>query len=199
MNNIKVYPVIKAMVAFAVILLFSYFTTFAQKQGQARIDSIYNYLKNNSEKDTNRVNALCDISFTYYSINPQKGVEVGIEALAIAEQLKFIPGQAKANRFIGVNYYGLSDYTGAIQYYKKALHAETKLNNKRGMGSNLMNIGLIYTSQSDYGKALDYYFKSLRLFEQINFQKGLSASRAKVLSPLIIFEIRSTVLSMPST
>lgn len=175
MNNIKVYPVIKAMVAFAVILLFSYFTTFAQKQGQARIDSIYNYLKNNSEKDTNRVNALCDISFTYYSINPQKGVEVGIEALAIAEQLKFIPGQAKANRFIGVNYYGLSDYTGAIQYYKKALHAETKLNNKRGMGSNLMNIGLIYTSQSDYGKALDYYFKSLRLFEQINFQKGLSA------------------------
>jgi serine phosphatase RsbU (regulator of sigma subunit) len=158
-----------------VILLFSYFTTFAQKQGQARIDSIYNYLKNNSEKDTNRVNALCDISFTYYSINPQKGVEVGIEALAIAEQLKFIPGQAKANRFIGVNYYGLSDYTGAIQYYKKALHAETKLNNKRGMGSNLMNIGLIYTSQSDYGKALDYYFKSLRLFEQINFQKGLSA------------------------
>jgi serine phosphatase RsbU (regulator of sigma subunit) len=175
MNNIKVYPVIKAIVAFAVILLFSYFTTFAQKQGQARIDSIYNYLKNNSEKDTNRVNALCDISFTYYSINPQKGVEVGIEALAIAEQLKFIPGQAKANRFIGVNYYGLSDYTGAIQYYKKALHAETKLNNKRGMGSNLMNIGLIYTSQSDYGKALDYYFKSLRLFEQINFQKGLSA------------------------
>jgi phosphate starvation-inducible membrane PsiE len=50
MNNIKVYPVIKAIVAFAVILLFSYFTTFAQKQGQARIDSIYSYLKNNSER-----------------------------------------------------------------------------------------------------------------------------------------------------
>lgn len=175
MINHKVKHCYKSIIAFAVILLFNFCVTFAQKQGQARIDSIYDYLKNNNEKDTNRVNALCDISFTYYSINPQKGVEVGIEALAIAEQLKFIPGQAKANRFIGVNYYGLSDYTGAIQNYKKALNAETKLNNKRGMGSNLMNIGLIYTSQSDYGKALDYYFKSLRLFEQINFQKGLSA------------------------
>ncbi len=175
MNKPKVKHSYKSIIAFAVILLFNYFATFAQKQGQARIDSIYSYLKNNSERDTNRVNALCDISFTYYSINPQKGVETGIEALAIAEQLKFISGQAKANRFIGVNYYGLSDYTGAIQYYKKALNAETKLNNKKGMGSNLMNIGLIYTSQSDYGKALDYYFKSLRLFEQINFQKGLSA------------------------
>ncbi len=165
----------RSITALAVFVLFACGVSFAQKQGQLRIDSINDYLKNNTEKDTNRVNALCDISFTYYSINPQKGVETGVEALAIAEQLKFISGQAKANRFIGVNYYGLSNYTGAIQYYKKALVAETKLLNKKGMGSNLMNIGLIYTSQSDYGKALDYYFKSLRLFEQINFQKGLSA------------------------
>ncbi len=175
MKYFRVHHHNKSIIAFAVILLFSYLTSVAQKQGQARIDSIIEYLKINKDKDTNRVNALCDISFTYYSINPQKGVETGVEALAIAEQLKFIPGQAKANRFIGVNYYGLSDYTGAIQYYKKALDAETKLSNKKGMGSNLMNIGLIYTSQSDYGKALDYYFKSLRLFEQIDFQKGLSA------------------------
>jgi tetratricopeptide (TPR) repeat protein len=159
----------------------------AQKQGQARIDSIADYLKANSEKDTNRVNSLCEIAFTYYAIDPQKGVQSGIEALALAEQLKFIPGQAKANRFIGVNYYGLSDYTGAIQYYKKALNAETKLSNKKGMGSNLMNIGLIYTSQSDYGKALDYYFKSLRLFEQINFQKGLSSCYGNIV--LVYMEI----------
>ena len=175
MNYSKVYCSFKSSIALAIIILFSYYASFAQKQGQARIDSINEYLKNNIEKDTNRVNALCDISFTYYSINPKKGVETGVEALKLAEQLKFISGQAKANRFIGVNYYGLSDYTGAIQYYKKALDAETKLLNKKGMGSNMMNIGLIYTSQSDYGKALDYYFNSLRLFEQIDFQKGLSA------------------------
>jgi len=174
MNYNKVHLNIKSIIAFAVILLFTYLTSFAQKQEQARIDSINEYLKNYTEKDTNRVNALCDISFTYYSINPQKGLEAGFEALTIAQQLKFIPGQAKANRFIGVNYWGLSNYTGAIQYYKKALTAETKLNNKKGMGSNLMNIGIIYNSQSDYGKALDYYFKSLRLFEQIDFKKGMS-------------------------
>ncbi len=175
MNFSKVYCSFKSSIALAIIILFSYYASFAQKQGQARIDSISKYLENNTEKDTNRVNALCDISFTYYSINPKKGVEIGVEALTLAEQLKFISGQAKANRFIGVNYYGLSDYTGAIQYYKKALDAETKLLNKKGMGSNMMNIGLIYTSQSDYGKALDYYFDSFRLFEQIDFQKGLSA------------------------
>jgi len=176
--NISVFKVnIKNKISFAIalIILCTFSISFAQKKGQARIDSIQDYLKANTAQDTNRVNALCEISFAYYVINPKKGVEIGIEALALSEQLKFIGGQAKANRFIGVNYYGLSDYTGAIQYYKKALAAETKLLNKKGMGSNLMNIGLIYTSESDYGKALDYYFKSLRLFEQINFQKGLSA------------------------
>jgi len=160
---------------FLLILLCCNNNAFAQKQGQARIDSVTDFLKKNTEEDTNRVNSLCDIAFTYYAINPQKGIENGVEALALAERLNFTPGQAKANRFIGVNYYGLSDYTGAITYYKKALASETKLSNKKGMGSNLMNIGLIYTSQSDYGKALDYYFKSLRLFEQIDFQKGLSS------------------------
>lgn len=174
MNKIKVFVSVKSLIAFAFITLFCYSASKAQKQGQARIDSIINYLKKNPTSDTNRVNSLCEIAFTYYAINPEKGVEKGFEALKLAEKLNFIAGQAKANRFIGVNYYGLSDYTGAVQYYKKALDAETKLGNKRGMGSNLMNIGLIYTSQSDYGKALDYYFKSLRLFEQINFQKGLS-------------------------
>lgn len=175
MKKNKVSIRFNCFTAFVLILLCSNLRAVAQKQGQARIDSIHDYLKKNTARDTNTVNALCDISFTYYSINPQKGVETGIEALALAEQLKFVPGQAKANRFIGVNYYGLSDYTGAIVYYKKALEAETKLVNKKGMGSNLMNIGLIYTSQSDYSKALDYYFKSLRLFEEIDFQKGLSS------------------------
>jgi len=163
------------------LLLYIHSTSFAQKQGQARIDSIENYLKKNSTLDTNRVNSLCEISFAFYTINPENGVKKGKEALKLAEELNFIPGQAKANRFIGVNYYGLSDYTGAIQYYKKALDAESKIGNKKGMGSNLMNIGLIYTSQSDYSKALDYYFKSLRLFEQINFQKGLSTCYGNIL------------------
>jgi serine phosphatase RsbU (regulator of sigma subunit) len=172
---------------FTLLLLLSHLNLFAQKQGQARIDSIVSYLQNNNKQDTNTVNSLCEIAFAYYTINPEKGVEVGKEALKLAEKLNFIGGQAKANRFIGVNYYGLSDYKGAIEFYKKALQAETKNGNKKGMGSNLMNIGLIYTSQSDYGKALDYYFKSLRLFEQIKFEKGLSTCYGNIL--LVYMEI----------
>lgn len=156
------------------MLLCNFSRLYAQKQGQARIDSIEQYLKEHPAEDTNKVNSLCEISFAYYTINPEKGVSVGKQALQLAEKLNFTGGLAKANRFVGVNYYGLSNYSGAIEFYKKALDAETKNGNNKGMGSNLMNIGLIYTSQSDYSKALDYFFKSLRLFEQINFQKGLS-------------------------
>lgn len=163
-------------VFFAIVslILIAKTTVFAQKQGQERVDSIeYRILKNDLQ-DTNRVNSLCEISFAYFNINPEKGIAAGQQALQLAEKLNFISGQAKANRFIGVNYYGLSDYANALKYYQKALEAERKNGNKKGMGSNLMNIGLIYYNQANFSKALDYFFKSIRIFEEINFQKGLS-------------------------
>jgi serine phosphatase RsbU (regulator of sigma subunit) len=156
------------------LILIAKITVFAQKQGQERVDSIeYRILKNDLQ-DTNRVNSLCEISFAYFNINPEKGIAAGQQALQLAEKLNFISGQAKANRFIGVNYYGLSDYANALKHYQKALEAERENGNKKGMGSNLMNIGLIYYNQANFSKALDYFFKSIRIFEEINFQKGLS-------------------------
>ena len=42
----KVYCSFKSSIALAIIILFSYYASFAQKQGQARIDSISKYLEN---------------------------------------------------------------------------------------------------------------------------------------------------------
>lgn len=163
-------------VFFAIVslILIAKTTVFAQKQGQERIDSIEYHIVKNDLQDTNKVNSLCEIAFAYFNINPEKGIAAGQQALQLAEKLNFINGQAKANRFIGVNYYGLSDYANALKYYQKALEAESRNGNKKGMGSNLMNIGLIYYNQANFSKALEYYFKSIHLFEEIDFQKGLS-------------------------
>ena len=60
---------------FLMTILFQY-PSSAQKQGQARIDSLLTQLPKVAE-DSSKVNLLVDISFTYYSINPVEGIKMG--------------------------------------------------------------------------------------------------------------------------
>ena len=48
----------------------------AQKQGQAKIDSLLQELPK-AKEDTNKVNLLGALSFKYYPINPDEGIKYG--------------------------------------------------------------------------------------------------------------------------
>lgn len=164
----------KALKFFIGLLFCCFFVAKAQKQGKARIDSLEVSLAKQAVNDTNMVNTLCDLSYTYYAVNPEAGIKAGKQALEIATKLNFKPGIAKAYRYIGANYHGTSDYTLALKFYQKAFELEKALGNKKGMGSIYVNLGLVYTNQSSYSISLEYYFKALKLFEEIDFQKGIA-------------------------
>ena len=95
------------------ILILIIITAYVQKQspaqleGQGRIDSLLIELPKANE-DTNKVKLLIDLSHTYYSINPDEGLNFGKQGLALAEKLNWKKGTGNACRTIAGNYgYGI--------------------------------------------------------------------------------------------
>jgi len=112
----------------------------AQLQGQERVDSLLAQLPNAND-DTSKVKLLTDLSFIFYSIDPDEGLRYGMQGLELAEKLNWKKGMANANRTIGVNYaYGKSYYQHSLEYYLKGLKLFEELGDKGGTARILSNI-----------------------------------------------------------
>jgi len=152
----------------------------AQFQGQDRIDSLLGRLPKAND-DTNKVNLLIDLSHTYYSINPDEGLNFGKQGLALAEKLNWKKGMANASRTIAGNYgYGKSDYATALKYSLQSLQLFKAIEDKIGTAKILGDIGVVYWYQSDYPNALKYYFDALRMNEEINNKPDIAATLCNI-------------------
>jgi len=156
---------------FLIILLFP-LSLFAQKQGQALVDSMLKQLPQLKE-DTNKVKLFGSISFEYRKFNPDEGIKYGKEGVALAEKLGWKKGIADCANCVGINYMSKSDFTNALEYYFKALKLNEELGLKKVISSNLNNIGCIYNYQSDYNKASEYYLKALTMDEEYRDTAGI--------------------------
>lgn len=146
--------------------------TYAQKQGQALIDSLLTELPKQKD-DTNKVNILISLSRQKMLISKyDTSLMYAQTAKKLAEELSFKDGTANACNGIGVAYANLSDYSKALEYYQLALSIHEQSGNKNGIAIILNNIGLAYANLSDYPKALEYHQEALSINEQIDNKQG---------------------------
>jgi len=143
--------------------------------GQAKLDSLLAELPR-VKGDTNEVKLLSSISFSYYSTNPDEGIEYGLKGLELAKKISWKQGEAVSINSLGANYYSKSDYPKVLELCGKALKIEEELGNKNGIASNLGNMGLVYQNQSDYPKALEYYGKALKIDEELGNKNGIASN-----------------------
>ncbi|PKL84845.1 MAG: hypothetical protein CVV22_10735 [Ignavibacteriae bacterium HGW-Ignavibacteriae-1] len=144
-----------------VIILFVFYLatiniSFAQLQGQAKIDSLKAEIPK-AKQDTNHVNLLHQISFAFNSIDPDKGIEYGEKGLELAQKLSWRKGEAYCYNSLGANNDAKSDYTKALEYYHKALKINTGTGDLKMMIYNLHKIGDVYHKQSKYSEAENYF------------------------------------------
>ena len=66
----------------------------------------------------------------------------------------------------------LNQYNKAIEYYKKALTIDTKLNNKKNIASDLNLIGLMHYKNKDFMRAIKYFQMAHRMAEKLNLRKN---------------------------
>ncbi|MEW6468112.1 MAG: tetratricopeptide repeat protein [Bacteroidota bacterium] len=137
----------------------------------SQLDSLAHLLKTASE-DTNKVNLLNQIAVKYWTLDPSRSVEFAGEALALAQQLGFRFGQAKAYGNRGVAFFYLALLDSSEKDQQRALDIYVSLKNKKGMASAYNNLGLVSRSRGDYDQAIEYYLQSLKLREDINDLPG---------------------------
>ncbi|GAB5466682.1 MAG: hypothetical protein Kapaf2KO_21180 [Candidatus Kapaibacteriales bacterium] len=148
------------------LIIFTALPSLAQLQGEALIDSLEAELPK-AKADTNDVNLLNRLCYSYNSINPEKGIEFGEKGLALAKEIDWKKGEATSYNNLGVNYMNQSDYPQALEYYGRALKINEYLGDKKEIATNLGNMGIVYQNQSDYPKALEYYHRALDLHEKL--------------------------------
>ena len=148
-----------------ILLAFCCHSAFAQKQGQALIDSLISRLPEIKD-DSLKYRVLSKLSDLYISIKPSEGVKYGLQRLELATKRGWQPLIADANNELGVNYFNQSDYTNATACWFAARKLYEKLGNKNGAGGVLCNIGNIYSTQKDYDKALENYLDAEKLLQE---------------------------------
>lgn len=143
------------------------------KQGQARIDSLLSCLPN-AKEDTTKVGTLMQLSYAYYSIDPDKGYQYGNEAEAIASKLSdkdgskgWKYGMANANRGMGICMSIKANFPKALEHFFKSLKISEEINDTSEIAQALSDIGNVYFRQGDLEKTMSYCTQSLKLSEQI--------------------------------
>jgi len=158
------------------LLVFSGITTITVTAQNAEIDSLRAVLKTQTKADTHRVNTLKGLCFAFRSIDPEKGLSYGEEALKLARKLKLRMREAGSLTNIGSIYYAQGQYDRALKYYQQSLKLFEQIGDFSVQAKNLINIGTIYYDQGQYDRALKYYQRSLKLFEQLGDFSGQTNS-----------------------
>ncbi len=145
----------------------------ARAQDQQKIDSIINVLAKTKD-DTTKIILLSCLSFNYSTLNTNKGIKYGEEALELSKKMVWKKGIALASGNLGINYKAKSDYPKALEFELKALSINQEIEDQLGIATNMGNIGLLYANRGDTSKALEYYRKAMKIDEKIDNKNGLA-------------------------
>jgi CHAT domain-containing protein/tetratricopeptide (TPR) repeat protein len=92
------------------------------------------------------------------------------KSLAVYRAIRNQNGEAWALEYLGLNYFGLSQYDDAIAVYKQALPIFRKLKQRNGEAQTLKDLGQAYSFKFEYAKAIDLYEQAWPIFHEIKDQ-----------------------------
>ena len=116
--------------------------------------------------DTNKVNALLNLSKVYLNTEPKDAIPYADAAKVLSKKLNYEKGLAQAYKSIGIVYYQLSKYLEAMENWRQSLAHYEKMGDLLGVANIQSNIGAIYQNQGNELKALEFLFESLRNSEE---------------------------------
>ncbi len=146
----------------AILLLVLIFqAAHAQKEGQDLIDSLFAELPKLTE-DTNKVKTLAQLSFELADFDLEKGVEVGNQALKLAEDLDYDFGIAMSNLSLSYNYFYQSQWHLSLE---TALVAERIFKDIKDYDRLCASYCLLCqtTNRFDIENGREYYIKAKSL------------------------------------
>lgn len=130
---------------------------------QSYLDSLLTELDRQSDKDTQKVITLYRITSELYNQVPDSAIHYGNRAVALADQLSYKRGAAKALNNLGLSYFFIGAYEEATQCFFRSMRIREDSLNGEGLSRVYNNLGLVYDVTGEYDKAEMYYRKGLDL------------------------------------
>jgi len=143
------------------------------------IDSLKIELSKNPS-DSLKINAYSDLCWYYRTVSTDSAFIYGNLALKLSKETKNQLGEAQAHNDIGILYYGLADYSQAMQEYNLALKIRKQLKDTLGIASLYNKMGLCYQNTFQLDSAIVYNTKALEIYEQKNNLKYASALKGNI-------------------
>jgi len=163
--------------AFAFLLIsLAYGVALAQKQGQARVDSLIAEIPS-AKADSNHVKLLYTIGFELASTNASEALRYAEQTMKLARQIRWPLGIVGGCNLLGNIYFYKSDMHKALQMYLTGLKLAESIHSQYYISKLANNIGNIYTSIGNNPKAIEYYQKSLQIEQRMDPSgKGIAPS-----------------------
>lgn len=143
------------------------------------IDSLKIEISKNPS-DSLKIKAYSDLCWYYRTVSTDSAFIYGNLALKLSKETKNQLGEAQAHNDIGILYYGLADYSQAMQEYNLALKIRKKLKDTLGIASVYNKMGLCYQNTFQLDSAIVYNTKALEIYEQKNNLKYASALKGNI-------------------
>ena len=153
---------------------------FAQKKGQARIDSLLSELPK-AKEDTIKVKILNKLCVLYKDIDEyDNGYKYGNQGLELAQKINYTLGEATILNSIGNVYGRQGKYNKALESHFASLQISKDLGDKNRVAASYSNIGSVYLNKGDIDKALENDFASLKIRKEIGDKNGIAISYSNI-------------------
>lgn len=118
-------------------------------------------------QDTSKVSTLLALSGKYVASEPLKAKQFAEEGLALARDLKFLPGEIKALICLSEYHFRQGNYANTIDYGTQSLKIASQLGDSVAMADAYRILGNTNSfGLKQYDQALLYHLKALRIYEQ---------------------------------
>lgn len=162
------------------LLIFFLSIYMAVPAQQKEIDSLQIELGLHPKEDSTRFNILYNIAHNFHQLNPIEGLKFAEEAITLAKKLRDTASLQAAYYSKGLNYYGKSDYSGALELYKKSEGVLGKMTEYKRLFGIHNAMAIVYMDLANYPEALRLYLDNLALSEKNKGKLGIATSCANL-------------------
>ena len=152
------------------------FCCFLRTEATAlNLDSLWNIWNDESQHDTNRLQAIDDIAhYGYLFSNPDSAYYFAQLEYNLAEEKGQKKYMAAALNCQGISLDIKGHFVKALSYYRNSLKLRKKLGDLEGVAGALSNIGAVYGKQGDYSQAVEHYSRSLKIIEGLGDNEAMA-------------------------
>ncbi|HTJ50139.1 MAG TPA: transcriptional regulator [Cyclobacteriaceae bacterium] len=136
------------------------------------IDSLQSVLRK-FPQDTNRVDALIELSKEQENLNADSVLNTAQKALSLALKLDYNYGKAAAYNLMAYAYHKKGRLLKASEYLLNAMSINTLMRDTTALAYNNSNIGILYASSGQKEESIKYFKQAIVYFKSISDTNGV--------------------------